>query len=574
MTLSAYRVDDGAVLHLRSRACATTHNVEPDDVRRTRPSPTGTAPTVFDAFDGIEEEIADADDAAGPMGTGDARGAAGVGAPKPVLDVADDTDGRTRVARLRAFVAHFLRRRPTADELLRARILDATPAPAPTAPALAPVRACCTWLAACALDAEGLFRVSAARAANVAVADALAAGTVEAPPALDAALAPVSTPGTPPDPHAVATGLKIYLRERTLPLVPHQYYKRYLSAVASTESASASSSASSTTPTASEARAVLCQRLVSALPANNQMVLLCLFRFLHAVARHADRNKMPARNLGVVFGPVIVRAPLRSLASLQECEAQITLAESLVLCADRLSFGAQAPLPPPSETPSSTPETTPAPTAPPPMKAPTLPSITNTTSNTNSTPHLLPLPVLTSLPAAPVPGLVANVPDERLHRALRTAPAGTFAVTFVTLASLASHHNTVLITTPCTPNSHDEDDVYRVHCVGAARVPFVCEVRRVPASTNSTSEAWAIGTSTAVHYRTAHEAVAQLAHAGIACTPLPVPVPDTTPNTSLEDATAALHAAAQAPTNADTHPGTVLVTAGRALAQCLPLHVE
>ena len=130
--------------------------------------------------------------------------------------------------------------------------------------------------------------------------------------------------------------------------------------------------------------------------------------------------------------------------------------------------------------------------------------------------------------------------------------------------------------------------MYRVHCIGDARVPFVCEVRRVPSSSSSsssssTAEAWAIGTSTAVHYPSAAAALAELARAGIAHTPLPTPrdgAAHADPATPLEAAARAVQAgtvpvatalcdAAHSTPAADPHVGTFVVAAGCALAQTL-----
>ena len=235
------------------------------------------------------------------------------------------------------------------------------------------------------------------------------------------------------------------------------------------------------------------------------------------------------------------------------------------------------------------------------MKAPALPPSTPAPSTSEQQQsqqphalHLLPLPVLAALPpgpsaspstAAPVPGLVAgDVPLESLRRALRCAPAGTFAVTFVSpsVTPLSCTHRHAHHT---PAHSHEEDAVYRVHCIGDARVPFVCEVRRVPSSSSSSSstEAWAIGTSTAVHYPSAAAALAELARAGIAHTPLPTPrdgAAHADPATPLEAAAAAVQAgtvpvatalcdAAHSTPAADPHVGTFVVAAGCALAQTL-----
>ena len=355
MAIGAYRMDGSPTLYLRHKQQCVPHNVEPDDVRKPNTTTwynTGQqspAPPQRQAAKGKKHKQPDAQAAADAQSLSSLQSftctgttaAAGTGtgtnaevdatftpdaypksADKPVLDVEEGTDSKTRMTKLKAFLAHFMRRRPNADDLLRAKIIEENPAVPLVQPTLAAVRLCCDWLAANALDAEGLFRVSAARGENEAVAESLVTGQTlfDKDPGAG---------GVPPNVHSVATGLKIYLRERTYPLVPYNYYKNYQALVARSDGSE-------------EATMAILQNLVSALPANNQMIVLYLFKFLHKLADHEDKNKMNARNLGVVFGPVIVRTTVNGMQSLEECQAQNTLAQNLVYYSDRFSFGKQA----------------------------------------------------------------------------------------------------------------------------------------------------------------------------------------------------------------------------------------
>jgi len=325
MAISAYRIEEGAILYLRNKQISVTHNVEPDDVRR--PSWISNA---------TGQPIVGMPSAPPPTSIPSAVVPSPLVAPtvsipggqllnpnkeQEVLDIESETDSNVRKTKIKTFLSHFLRKRPNAEELLRAKIIEEAPQINLVQPTLAMVRQCCEWISQNAIDVEGIFRVSATKSENTVVADSLVAGVATF------TKLPVSVVNV----HSITTGLKIYIRERTYPLVPYKYYKNYLACLERINRSD------------EEAKRTLLQSLISALPANNQMIMLYLFKFLHDVANHSDKNKMTAHNLGVVFGPCIIRTTIKGMESLQECEAQVALAESLVLFSDRLSFGVQNP---------------------------------------------------------------------------------------------------------------------------------------------------------------------------------------------------------------------------------------
>jgi hypothetical protein len=66
----------------------------------------------------------------------------------------------------------------------------------------------------------------------------------------------------------------------------------------------------------------LLQASVTALPAPHQWVLLRLLALLSSVVEEASANRMSAPNLGIVFGPGLLRAPPHRTAEQQMADAE------------------------------------------------------------------------------------------------------------------------------------------------------------------------------------------------------------------------------------------------------------
>ncbi|KYO34316.1 rho GTPase-activating protein 9 [Alligator mississippiensis] len=117
------------------------------------------------------------------------------------------------------------------------------------------------------------------------------------------------------DIHVVTGALKLFLRELPEPLVP-------------TEPGLALAAAAKL-PDAEE-RVLQAAELVRSLPAPNRDTLRYLLAHLRRVTAHADTNRMTRQNLGIVFGPTLLR-PERDVSSLAAAvDAQPRVVELLL----------------------------------------------------------------------------------------------------------------------------------------------------------------------------------------------------------------------------------------------------
>lgn len=96
------------------------------------------------------------------------------------------------------------------------------------------------------------------------------------------------------DINAVASLLKLYLRELPTPLFPLDMYDEFMSAINVDDY---------------DTRLILIKTLVQRLPKNIYTLLEFLFRHLLRVFDHAEQNKMESANIGIVFGPTILKLP-------------------------------------------------------------------------------------------------------------------------------------------------------------------------------------------------------------------------------------------------------------------------
>ncbi|XP_074125981.1 rho GTPase-activating protein 9 isoform X2 [Sminthopsis crassicaudata] len=94
------------------------------------------------------------------------------------------------------------------------------------------------------------------------------------------------------DIHVVTGALKLFLRELPQPLVPPSLLPHLREALALPESSQ---------------RLSRVQELIGSMPKPNQDTLRCLLEHLCRVIAHADKNRMTPHNLGIVFGPTLLR---------------------------------------------------------------------------------------------------------------------------------------------------------------------------------------------------------------------------------------------------------------------------
>lgn len=204
-----------------------------------------------------------------------------------------------------------------------------------------------------ALSVQGIYRVSGSRVRVERLCQAFENGR---------ALVDLSGHS----PHDISSVLKRFLQELTEPVVPFHLYDAFIS-LAKTLRADSGSDPETPTPSPDVIRAL--KVLLLQLPDSNYNTLRHLVAHLFRVAAHFSENKMSADNLGIVFGPSLLRAPdtpgVTSVTRLLDSGHQAQLVEFLILHYEHI-FGldelppAPEPLPPqPGPLPSSSSEPNP-----------------------------------------------------------------------------------------------------------------------------------------------------------------------------------------------------------------------
>ncbi|XP_074836111.1 rho GTPase-activating protein 9 isoform X2 [Carettochelys insculpta] len=118
------------------------------------------------------------------------------------------------------------------------------------------------------------------------------------------------------DVHVVTGALKLFFRELPEPLVPFDLFHAFVAAVK--------------LPTYAEQVQRLAE-LVQSLPPPNYATLRYLLAHLRKVMEHADANRMTRQNIGIVFGPTLLR-PERELPSMAVDMVHQNQAVELLLC--------------------------------------------------------------------------------------------------------------------------------------------------------------------------------------------------------------------------------------------------
>ncbi|KAM6972805.1 rho GTPase-activating protein 10 isoform 2-T2 [Aplochiton taeniatus] len=144
------------------------------------------------------------------------------------------------------------------------------------------------------------------------------------------------------DVKTITSALKLYLRSLPEPLMTYGLYKAFISP------------AKSGSP---EARSQAVHCLVHKLPEKNRLVLGLLMKHLATVADHSKQNLMTVANLGVVFGPTLMRPQEDTVAAIMDLKFQNIVVEILIEQNEKI-FG-------------DVPETCPSPACAPTFNAPT-----------------------------------------------------------------------------------------------------------------------------------------------------------------------------------------------------------
>ncbi|XP_061626926.1 rho GTPase-activating protein 10 isoform X2 [Phyllopteryx taeniolatus] len=117
------------------------------------------------------------------------------------------------------------------------------------------------------------------------------------------------------DVKTITSALKLYLRSLPEPLMTYGLYKEFISP------------AKSGSPE-SRIQAVHC--LVHKLPEKNRQVLGLFMKHLANVAAHSKQNLMTVANLGVVFGPTLMRPQEDTVAAIMDLKFQNIVVEILI----------------------------------------------------------------------------------------------------------------------------------------------------------------------------------------------------------------------------------------------------
>ncbi|CAL1601043.1 unnamed protein product [Knipowitschia caucasica] len=117
------------------------------------------------------------------------------------------------------------------------------------------------------------------------------------------------------DVKTITSALKLYLRSLPEPLMTYGLYKEFINP------------AKGGSPE-SRIQAVHC--LVHKLPERNRLVLGLLMKHLANVAAHSKQNLMTVANLGVVFGPTLMRPQEETVAAIMDLKFQNIVVEILI----------------------------------------------------------------------------------------------------------------------------------------------------------------------------------------------------------------------------------------------------
>ncbi|XP_039190677.1 rho GTPase-activating protein 45 isoform X3 [Crotalus tigris] len=142
-------------------------------------------------------------------------------------------------------------------------------------------------------------------------------------------------------PHDISNVLKLYLRQLPEPIMPFRMYNSLMGLAKETLQSRSDSRAGRSTgepvDTSSESEKAMVTKLkelLKELPAKNFATLKCIVQHLKRIIELEDDNKMSSSNLGIVFGPTLMRPrPTQatiSLSSLVDYPHQACIVEALI----------------------------------------------------------------------------------------------------------------------------------------------------------------------------------------------------------------------------------------------------
>ncbi|KAG5837619.1 hypothetical protein ANANG_G00241310 [Anguilla anguilla] len=144
------------------------------------------------------------------------------------------------------------------------------------------------------------------------------------------------------DNKTITSGLKDYLRCLSEPLMTYRLHKDFITAVKSDDQ---------------NQRVCSVHALVHKLPEKNKEMLELLIRHLVRVSTHSQSNMMSVANLGVIFGPTLMRSQEETVAAMMNIKFQNIVVEIMMENFEKIFQQApdpNAPVPPPPPSPSPT----------------------------------------------------------------------------------------------------------------------------------------------------------------------------------------------------------------------------
>uniref|UniRef100_H3CTK5 Rho GTPase-activating protein 29 n=1 Tax=Tetraodon nigroviridis TaxID=99883 RepID=H3CTK5_TETNG len=137
-------------------------------------------------------------------------------------------------------------------------------------------------------------------------------------------------------PHDISNVLKLYLRQLPEPLILFRYYNDFIGLAKEMEALRLSPTPVSPAQISVELNRVLfkIRDLLRQLPAAHYKTLQFLVEHLYRVTEHSAENKMTASNLGIIFGPTLIKPRQAdaevSLSSLVDYPYQALIVELLI----------------------------------------------------------------------------------------------------------------------------------------------------------------------------------------------------------------------------------------------------
>ncbi|XP_063149041.1 GEM-interacting protein [Candoia aspera] len=185
------------------------------------------------------------------------------------------------------------------------------------------VMKCTSEIETRALGVQGIYRISGAKARMERLCQAFENGQ---------RLVELSDHS----PHDITGVLKHFLKELSSPVLPYKLYDDFMAlsrTLQKTENRTGDNSETDPIKTTKD--------LLSKLPATNYNTLRHLIAHLYRVAERYEENKMSPNNLGIIFGPTLIRPPCNndvSMSCLVESGYQSQLVEFLILSYEKI-FG-------------------------------------------------------------------------------------------------------------------------------------------------------------------------------------------------------------------------------------------